>query len=285
MRALSIVPAALILLAAPAVAQQAVPTNAGDDLLTRETVTVGAGVATIPSYEGADNNRLIPIVAARGTIEGFNFSVQGTKLFVDVVRDRDRDGGLDIQLGPVAGFNAYRTSRKTINDDQVEALGKLDTSIELGGYAGIGKTGVITSAYDTLAVNVTYVHDVANAHDSYTITPAVTYGTPLSRKAYVGLSGSVTYAGNGYARTYFSVTPAGSLASGLPVYNARGGWKNYTLGALGTYSLTGDLLHGFKLVAGGTYRRMLNDFGDSPLVSIAGSRTQWLGAVGLAYTF
>jgi MipA family protein len=29
----------------------------------------------------------------------------------------------------------------------------------------------------------------------------------------------------------------------------------------------------------------LNDFGDSPVVSIAGSRSQWLGVVGLAYTF
>ena len=30
---------------------------------------------------------------------------------------------------------------------------------------------------------------------------------------------------------------------------------------------------------------MLNDFADSPLVGIAGSKNQWLGAVGLAYTF
>jgi hypothetical protein len=49
--------------------------------------------------------------------------------------------------------------------------------------------------------------------------------------------------------------------------------------------LSGDLLDGFKLVAGGNYKRMLNDFGDSPLTSIAGSRNQWQGAIGLAYTF
>jgi hypothetical protein len=30
---------------------------------------------------------------------------------------------------------------------------------------------------------------------------------------------------------------------------------------------------------------MLNDFGHSPLTSIAGSRHQWQGAIGLAYTF
>jgi outer membrane scaffolding protein for murein synthesis (MipA/OmpV family) len=49
--------------------------------------------------------------------------------------------------------------------------------------------------------------------------------------------------------------------------------------------VTGDLLHGFKLVAGGTYKRLLNDFADSPIVSIAGDRNQWVGGAGIAYTF
>jgi outer membrane scaffolding protein for murein synthesis (MipA/OmpV family) len=30
---------------------------------------------------------------------------------------------------------------------------------------------------------------------------------------------------------------------------------------------------------------MLNDFADSPIVSIAGNRNQWLGGAGIAYTF
>jgi outer membrane scaffolding protein for murein synthesis (MipA/OmpV family) len=30
---------------------------------------------------------------------------------------------------------------------------------------------------------------------------------------------------------------------------------------------------------------MLNDFADSPIVSIAGNRNQWLGGAGVAYTF
>ena len=76
----------------------------------------------------------------------------------------------------------------------------------------------------------------------------------------------------------------GSLASGLPVFTTRKGWKDWSVGALGTVALTGDLLHGFKLVGGGTYTRLLNDFGRSPL-SIAGNRSQWIGVVGLAYTF
>ena len=34
-----------------------------------------------------------------------------------------------------------------------------------------------------------------------------------------------------------------------------------------------------------TYTRQLNDYATSPLVSIAGSRNQWIGTLGLAYTF
>jgi outer membrane scaffolding protein for murein synthesis (MipA/OmpV family) len=35
----------------------------------------------------------------------------------------------------------------------------------------------------------------------------------------------------------------------------------------------------------GSYTRLESDFAESPVVSIAGSRNQWLGAVGLGYTF
>ena len=30
---------------------------------------------------------------------------------------------------------------------------------------------------------------------------------------------------------------------------------------------------------------MLGDYADSPIVSIAGSKNQWVGAVGVGYTF
>ncbi|MEX7539448.1 MipA/OmpV family protein, partial [Providencia rettgeri] len=65
----------------------------------------------------------------------------------------------------------------------------------------------------------------------------------------------------------------------------RSGWSNWNLGVAGMYSVTGNLLHGVKVIGGVNYSRMLNDFGDSPVVGIAGSRSQWLGALGVAYTF
>src|SRR3546814_15130295 len=77
--------------------------------------------------------------------------------YVDVLPDHS-DSGWDIELGPVANLRLDRNSR--IKDPQVRALGKIDKTIELGGWAGITKTGVLTSAYDSLSLRVSYLHDV-----------------------------------------------------------------------------------------------------------------------------
>src|SRR3546814_3428917 len=49
--------------------------------------------------------------------------------------------------------------------------------------------------------------------------------------------------------------------------------------------LTGDLLHGLSIAAGVSYSRMLGKYADSPIVADAGDADQWVGAVGLSYTF
>ncbi len=283
MKTLSLAAAlAAFAVAQPALAQDAQPTEPqpGGD-----TVTIGGGVAYLPDYEGSDDYRFVPAPAALGSIGGFNFLLAGNRLSVDVIPDSGDGDGWDFQLGPVGVVNFNRTRLKSIDDPRVRALGKLDRAIELGGYVGVGKTGLITSDYDRLSVTLTYRHDVTDTHDSSVLTPSISYMTPLSRKAAAGVFASADRVGAGYARTYWGVTPGQSLASGLAVYTPDSGWKSYSLGGFGTVSLTGDLLHGFKLVAGGTYSRMLDDIGRSPVVRVAGSRGQWLGAVGLAYTF
>ncbi|WP_084583524.1 MipA/OmpV family protein [Sphingomonas azotifigens] len=268
-----------LLAAAPAFAQQS--TDSPPDM-TRDTVTLGVGAATVPSYDGSDKNVVTAAPLVRGRVSGINFVVLGSRAWADVIADNNGPGW-DLQAGPVVNVNLNRTSR--IDDRQVAALGKIDTAVEAGGFVGIGKQGLITSDYDKLTVSFSYVHDVGTVHKSYVMSPSVSYGTPLSRKAYVLLNLSGNYMGNGYAQTYFGVTPGGSARSGLPVYYARKGWKDWTLGAMGNVSLTGDLTHGLSAVGGVAYRRMLDDAADSPVVRIAGSRDQWFGALGLAYTF
>lgn len=250
-------------------------------------LTVGVGAAVIPSYEGSDDYRVIPVPQLRGKVHDFAFWTRGPALFVDVIPNRS-DDGIDVQLGPVVGARFDRTSRKRTKDDAVAALGKLDTAIEVGGFVGIGKTGVITSAYDNLSARVTITKDVAGAHDSIIVTPAIEYFTPLSIRSFVGLGVSADYVGKKFGRYYFDVKPDQAVASGLPAYDRAGdgsGFRKINLNFTGGYSLSGDIRRGWTLFALGGYSRMLGDYADSPVVAIAGSKNQWIGAVGVGYTF
>ncbi|RJF93350.1 MipA/OmpV family protein [Sphingomonas cavernae] len=247
-----------------------------------DTVTLGGGVAYGPSYEGSDDYQIIPGAQVRGKVDGYSFFMRGLQFYADLVREAPEET-LDLSFGPVVGARLNRVT--SIKDAQVRALGKLDPAFELGAYVGIGKTGVITSAYDSLAFRVAYTADVASAHKSYVITPSIEYGTPLSKQTYVGVGASADYVGDGFARYYYSVSPAGSAASGLSTFDADGGFKSVSLNLLGAQSLEGDLRAGWSLFAVGGWTKLLGDFKRSPVVSEAGDDDQWFGAFGVAYTF
>lgn len=245
-------------------------------------LTVGGGVALVPSYEGSNNYLVRPIGALRAQVKGFAIATRGTELTVDLVRDRP-DARWKFLLGPAFNLNLNRVGQ--IADDRVRALGKRHVALEVGGTLGVSRSGLITP-YDVLSVHVDVLGDVSGVNRSHAIVPTIDYGTPLSRRFYAGASFSASIVGDRYARTYFAVSPAGSIASGLPVYaDPRGGLKSWSLTAIATRSLTGDLKHGLGLYAAISYSRLEGDFAASPIVAIAGNRNQLLTAIGLGYTF
>ena len=283
----SLLSGALLLCASPAAAQDAPP--AGSPPPTPppiegggNTFTIGLGGGIVPSYEGSDDYRIIPGGVLRGKVGGHNFFTRGLQFYFDLIPEKNGET-IDLSIGPVAGLRLNRTS--SIKDAQVRALGELDEAYEVGGFVGIGKTGVITSAYDNLSFRVTYLKDVGGAHESSVITPSIEYGTPLSRQAYVGLGVSADIVGDVYASYYFDVTPAGAIASGLAPFQADGGFKSWSLSLFGSHSLSGDLLKGLSIFTVGSYTRLRGDFRRSPITSDAGSPNQWFGVIGLAYTF
>lgn len=250
-------------------------------------LTLGAGVAVVPSYEGSDDYRVLPFPQARGKVHDFAFWTRGPSLYIDAIPNLD-SAALDLQLGPVATVRMDRSSLKSIKDNQVRALGERDTAVEVGGFVGIGKTGVITSAYDNLSARVSVTKDVAGAHRGMVVTPAVEYFTPLSVRSFVGLGVSADWVSKRYGAYYFDVDPAGALASGLPTYGRagdKGGLKRIGANLTGGYSLSGDLRRGWVLAGVVGYNRMLGRYGDSPVIDVAGSKNQWVGAIGIGYTF
>ncbi|MBA3896794.1 MAG: MipA/OmpV family protein [Sphingomonadaceae bacterium] len=261
--------------AAPAFAQS---DNSGENT---DSLTIGIGAATTPRFEGSNDNHIIPAAQARGSYSGISFTTQGTGLYVDAIPRHEKTGGKFV-FGPVIHVTLDRTRLKSIHDLQIENLGKLDTGVELGAQVGYSINGVITSDYDNLSITVAGYQDVAGAHHSYVITPQISYGTPLSKSIYVGVSAAAHYVGDRYARTYFGVTPAQSAASGLPGFTPGSGFKDVTFGGLAALSLSGDLRHGFALFAGGSYGVFLGEFRRSPITR---SNHQFTGAIGVGYTF
>ena len=249
-----------------------------------DIVIAGVGLGRVTDYEGSDDYRLLPVPGAIGSINGIGFVYIGNRLSVDLI-PAPKGPGWDLIAGPVVSVGFNRSMLKSIDDPRIRALGKVGMSVELGGMVGVARRGVFTSDYDRLSATVSVRHDVAGGHGGTLVNPTLSYMTPLSTRSMTMLFASATHADGSYTRTYYTITPAQSGASGLPVFDAKPGWKDWTVGGAVNVSLTGDLTGGLSAIGGIAYTRMLNDYAASPVVSIAGSRDQWMMGLGLAYTF
>lgn len=286
MRRLSCLALAACCVSVPALAQSgptAAPMPSAEDVANRDTVTLAGGIGTVPDYVGSNDYRLIPVAAVRGKVSGFDFSTRGTYLYVDAIPHRGADK-LEFNVGPIVGLRLNRTSH--VKDPVVKLLPRLNKAFEVGGFAGVSFHGLI-DPYDTLGLRLDVLHDIGSAHKSTTFSPNLEFSTPVSRTTYVSASLGAEFVSNKFADYYFGITPADSLRTGgaLPPFNPSGGMKDWKAGLLLNQSITGDLLGGLSVFGTAQYSRLVGDFKRSPIVSQRGSANQWLGAVGLAYTW
>ena len=246
-----------------------------------DTITIGAGVAYLPDYEGSDDYRLIPAAAFRAEFGDIQIQSRGLRIYADVVPDTD--SGLGFTAGPIAGLRFGRG--KDIDDPLVDQLPENDLAVELGGFAGLSYKG-LTNPYDSLTARVDVAHDVADGHNSFIITPAVDFSTPLSIRSFVSLGASLDIVGDGYADAYFDVPDLGpTFAPSLTPFDAEGGVKSYAVTLVGAYALGPDIRRGLAVFGLVSRSQLLGDFADSPIVSQAGDSEQWVTAIGLGYSF
>lgn len=247
-----------------------------------DRITVGLGVIYGPSYDGSDDFVASPVPVVQGSLGGVAIAPRPGGVALDLIPDAS-DARIGFSLGPVASLSSNRASQ--IEDPVVRAAGKLDKAVEIGVNAGVTVNRML-HPFDSLALSADVKWDVAGAHSGRTISPTITYTTPLSRAALVSLSASVRHVDDDYARYYYSVSPAQSAASGLPGFAADGGWESWSTGLFAAYDLNGNALDGgFAVIAIGAYSRMTGDAASTPYTSLRGDADQWTGALGLAYTF
>jgi len=277
-----LVPLALAALAlctaAPTFAQEV---DTAESIYSGDYLLIGGGALYGPSYEGSDDYVIDPVPVIQGRVFGIGINARPSGLAFDLINDPG--GKISFSAGPSVRLRSNRAVH--IKDPVVESLGKLRRAIEVGGSVGVSFNKVL-NPYDSLSIGVDARWDVNGAHGGMAIDPAVTYLTPVSRGIALMVGADAQWGDDKFMDYYYSVSPAGSVASGLPTYQAAGGWRRVGGTAIVGFDLDGDLTNGGLMIGiFGSYGRLLGDAAESPIVSIRGSRDQWVGGAGLGFAF
>jgi outer membrane protein len=103
---------------------------------------------------------------------------------------------------------------------------------------------------------------------------------PISQQLTLSAGPRITLASTAATAPYFSVTAA-QAASGLPLYDAKGGVRSVGAGAKARYLWNKQWgTHVFV-----EYERLTGDAGNSPIVTMRGSRDQLSFGAGVTYSF
>lgn len=267
---------------APLAAQAQTDAAPEKNVLEGNYLTIGGGAVYGSSYEGSNDYVLFPTPAIQGRVAGVNINPRSGGIALDFIPD-PKGAKIGFALGPVATYSANRA--RHIVDPVVRAAGRLDSDIAVGGSGGVTLYRLL-DGYDSLSATVDVKWDIHGPHGGMQVSPSLTYLTPVSKSTIVTLNVSAKHVNDDYANYYYSVSPTQSASSGLPMYQARGGWASVGATLIAGYSLSGDLRKGgFTLVAIGGYTRMLNDARDTPYTSLRGTPAQWVGGAGVAFTF
>lgn len=263
---------AMIAMALPSVAAaQQAPDNTGpENAGPRNTVLVAGGIAAVPRFEGGDSYQPIPLAILRANWEYRYIAIEGPAVRANIVNSPA------IEAGPLLGIVLDRSGE--LGSDAVERLGTIKVAAELGAFAAYNFN---LSSTSRLRLGLDASHDVTGVHDGWQARASLGYSIAPAQRLRLNAIATATFADGNYARTYFGITPTGSFASGLPAFTPDGGLKDIGVAMTASYSLS----QRWSLTAIGSYRRLVGDFADSPIVSREGSPNQLFGGLGLGYAF
>ena len=218
---------------------------AGDSLM------LGAGLAYVPEYAGADKQRVIALPFLERTFDngaflstvrgaGYQTTVEGFKLTAAL----SYGGGRKDHRSTFSGSNALRGMGDI--DGGVQAI--LGVSYNLGGVG--------------LSLGTTQSLGQRDNGATYTLGASLPLYTSASDQ--VSLGASAVYGDDKHAQTYFGVTAAQSASAiYYREYRARGGLE--TVGATVNWNHVIDKNWSVRCAAGLT--QLMNDAADSPLTA------------------
>ncbi|MGY6551358.1 MAG: MipA/OmpV family protein [Erythrobacter sp.] len=250
-------------------------------------INIGLGMGLVPTYAGSNDYFLFPVPLITGRLGGVGFRPAGAGMVFDVLSPQptvlQNNKKAQVSLGPTFRFRVDRAVNP--RDEVVDAAGRLDNAFEVGIAGGLTFPAVL-NPNDSLTVSTAVRWDVAGAHRGQVIEPTVAYLTPLSLGILVQWSATVEIVDDNFANYYFTVNPAQSAASGLPLFNGSGGVNRIGTNLTAAFDLDGNALNGgFNIFTVAGYSRLLGDGANNPFTAVRGSPNQFLFGLGVGYTF
>ena len=228
------------------------------------TIRVGLGAQVTPEYPGSDDLRVSPYPAfgIRRTGDPIKFGAPGDSPGFSLVNV----GGFE--AGPAINFAPSRKAK-----DVGAPFDKVKSTVEAGGFMQF---------YLAPAVRVRgELRKGLGGHKGLVGSVGADFIVRDKDNYIFSIGPRARFSDKKYQRAYFGVTPAESLASGLPAYAPDGGTQAIGLNAGFLYQF--DYHWGITSYA--RYDRLISDPAKSPLVRELGSRDQFSGGLALVFTF
>ena len=228
-------------------------------------VSLGLGVGLAPDYEGSEDYTgvLIPHASAVWS-NHMAFDLLGNKAKFNFIPSPNWKGGLVAEFIP---------ERDDVDNNKVDKLDDVDTSIMLGGFFGWEN--------QSFSASIEAMADVADGNDGAIIRLNGGHRLMINQQWRMGFGAFITWADEDYTESYFGINLVDSANSGLSTYDADEGFKDVGL----NFRITYQPWQNWGLMGLATYKRLVGDAADSPVVEDEGNENQFTGGVLVFYKF
>ncbi len=230
------------------------------------TVMVGAGGAYAPDFEGAKRSMLSPVpifsIRRAGSTDQFRGPRDSSSIALI-------DFG-DLRAGPAGKFVA---SRKANNYSELNGLGDVKATVEIGGFVEYYPVDWFRARGE--------LRQGIGGHHGTVADLSADFIVPVIQRFTVSAGPRFTVESSKATSPYFGVDAAQALASGLPVFDAKGGAHSVGAGAQASYRVDPR----WEVHAYVEYQRLLGDAAKSPLVTLRGSPNPTTYGIGASYSF
>ncbi|HEU4922382.1 MAG TPA: MipA/OmpV family protein [Burkholderiales bacterium] len=233
---------------------------------------IGLGLGVTTEWHGSNDKVAGIAPGARASLEKNRFiEVYGA------IADMNVLDSPNWEFGPMV---SYRFGRSEVEDPVVNMLPPIDGGLEAGVFAGWHYTRIEGIPY-RVRLGVALTTAISGGATGSHITPYASVWVPLSPRLFLGLGGGLTWSSESFMQQRFSVSPEASAASGLPIYSAAAGLRQYYLWPAVIYRASKEWYVG----AGAFYQRITGDGEDSPIITQRGDPNQFSAGIGVGYSW